>query len=129
MRPRPKLWRTGGWSWRSGRVLSRQPRPLPGLDSERGPLSQEIPLVNFREILLKSDVPLVGQMESVNILRKLNRDTRSLDTVPKLLVLRPPAREPFVEREAVPGDQCCRQRHQAAPYQSPGEQGIFEVIT
>jgi hypothetical protein len=40
-------------------------------------------------------------MESINILRKLNRDTRSLDTVPKLLILRPPAGEPFVEREAV----------------------------
>ena len=75
--------------------------PLPGLDSERGPLSQEIPLVDFRELLLKSDVSLVGQMESINILRKLNRDTRSLDTVPKLLVLCPPACEPFVEREVV----------------------------
>ena len=71
----------------------------PGLDPERGPLSQEIPLIDFREVLLKSDVTLVGHMEPINILRKLNWDARSLDTIPKLLVLRPPAREPFVERK------------------------------
>src|SRR5215469_8847055 len=103
--------------------------PLPGLDTKRGPFSQEIPLVDLGELILKSDIPVVRHMESINISCKLNRDTRRLDAVPELLVLSPPARKPLVEGQAVPRDERCRQRHQAAPYQSPGQRRIFEVIT
>ena len=76
----------------------------PRLDAERRPFAQEIPLVDLGELVLKSDVALVREMEPVDILGKLYRDPRRLDAVPKLLVFCPPAREPLIEGQVVLAD-------------------------